>query len=279
VRPGMLGTMKASTISEPGPPVSTPDDTVDDLVRRSQRRGKSFPLRQSFLQRSGGDQEGAGPLAGIVNAGDHRALLLYLLLLMKASSSPWSTALPATVWARALAMDLPETKSATSTISKAWLRLESRRLISRGRSKRMANVTLLREDGTGSPYTSPGADGDWYIKVPVALWQSGPPKTRWYRVLNLPELAFLLIARSHGDGFRLPFEEGPRWYGISADSLARGAHGLQSHGLLSIEKNFKKAPLTAAGYTAENRYTLQAPFGPIGKASSAAKRSQATVSP
>lgn len=73
----------------------------------------------------------------------------------------------------------------------------------------------------------------------------------------------LLIARTMGNEFRMPTESAPDWYGISADSAYRGLHGLQTHGLLSIEKRYKEAPLSPQGYTAENRYTLQAPFGPM----------------
>lgn len=41
--------------------------------------------------------------------------------------------------------------------------------------------------------------------------------------------------------------------------------------ILAFDKTFKKAPLSPVGYTSENRYTLQAPFGPIGKLSSSAR--------
>jgi hypothetical protein len=78
----------------------------------------------------------------------------------------------------------------------------------------------------------------------------------------------LLIARSYGDGFRLPFEGGPQWCGVSAGTLARGIDRLSHHGLLATDKIYKKAHLSLAGYTAEHRYTLQPPFGPIGKQSS-----------
>jgi hypothetical protein len=209
-------------------------------------------------------------MSGLVAAGDHRALLLYLLLLTKASAPPWNAALPSAVWARALGINQPMSKTATSIVSKAWLRLERRQLISRIRRQRMADITLLCEDGSGLPYTSPGSVKNSYLRVPMALWTSGNEEGhRWYRVLSLPELAVLLIARSLGDEFRLPYQESPRWYGISADSAARGLNGLRSHGLLVMTKTFKKAPLSPVGYTAEHRYTLQVPFGPIGRKSRA----------
>jgi hypothetical protein len=247
------------------PPIASTQDTVDAIVAGSKRR-TNFMLRKEFLQQELGGEITGGPLADLVTAGDHRALVLYLLLLTRASSEPWDVALPSSVWARALGIPLPESKTARSTISKVWMRLERRHLVERARSKRWAQVKLLREDGSGLPYTSPGNVGDRYVRVPLALWLSGPsPSSRWYQVLSLPELAVLLIARSLRDGFWLPYERGPEWYGISADTLFRGFSGLQKHELLAVDKTYKVAPLSAVGYTAEHHYTLAHPFGPMGR--------------
>jgi hypothetical protein len=251
-------------------PVASTEDTVDYLIDGARRRVPAVPLRRTFLQQH--DPTGGhivpGPLATLVAAGDLTGLRLYLLLLARASGEPWNVHLPAAVWARALGIALPTSKTATSTISKAWLRLVRHLLVQRGRYKRMADVTLLCEDGSGLPYTAPGASGESYLRIPLALWRQGPDEGgRWYQVLTLPELAVLLIARGNGDHFRLPFEVAPTWYGLSADSVARGVRGLHRHGLLSIDKTFKKAPLSPVGYTAEHRYTLLAPMGPVGKLS------------
>ena len=61
---------------------------------------------------------------------------------------PWDAAFGSPVWARALGHALPTSKSAASSVSKAWLRLEQRNLIKRARVGRKASVTLLREDGS-----------------------------------------------------------------------------------------------------------------------------------
>jgi hypothetical protein len=247
------------------PEVSS-SDTVDAIVAAS-KRATSFPLRLEFLQQREKGKLVPGPLAGLVKVGDLRAVRLYLLLVTKAGSDPWDAALPATAWARALGIQLPESSTARSTISKTWLRLERHNLVRRERHKRLADVFLLREDGFGGDYSSPGGVGDRYFRVPLALWTAGPPGTaaRWYQVLTLPELTVLLIARSLSDGFWLPQERGPEWYGVSADTIHRGLDGLVRHDLLSVDKTFKKAPLSAVGYTAEHHYTLLAPFGPIGR--------------
>jgi hypothetical protein len=254
-------------LSNLNPPTSSSADAANEIVRISQRK-KDFPIRLDFLQRVVDGKKIPGPARKLVTAGDHRGLLLYLLLLTKASSEPWDAALPAAAWARALGLALPDTKAARSTVSKVWLRLEQHGLVKRQRKERLADVFLLHEDGEREQYQAPGAVGDRYFRVPLDLWTSGPDSDqRWYQALGMPELVVMLIGRSLGDSFRLPAENGPDWYGISADTISRGLAGLQKHGLTTVDKTYKKAPLSAVGYTAEHHYTLQAPFGPVGRRS------------
>ena len=252
--------------NENGRPLPPPSahGTVEAIVADAKRA--EVPIRLEFLQQLNGEgNPGPGPLAEFMKAGDRRGLVLWMLVLTKASGDDFSVTLAATVWARAMGFDLPDSKSARTAISKTWTRLERRGLITRKRVHRQTCVTILREDGSRQPYGhTPGSAGERYLRLPHAFWLSGPTtSSRWYQVLSLPEIAMLLIARTMGNDFRLPTESVPDWYGISADSASRGLHGLDSHGLLSIEKHYKEAPLTPQGYTAENRYTLQPPFGPM----------------
>lgn len=78
---------------------------------------------------------------------------------------------------------------------------------------------------------------------------------RWIRELSVPELAMLLISLSLGDGFRLPIENVPNWYGVSADTAQRGLSGLRDRDLLRVDVRVKTAPLSATGATTEHRYT------------------------
>ena len=243
-------------------PVATVDQTIDEIMAA---RRSNTPLRRSFLQQGTPTDPEPGPLQEFVTNGDHRGLLLYLLALGKASAEPWDTALAAAVWARALGIELPESATAASTISKAWKRIEGRNLIRRSRYKRKAHIHILKEDGSGEPYSHPYQAKEPYLRLPNAFWQVGPDGDRWYRVLNLPEVALLLIALSLSKGFRLPREDVPDWYGISADTAGRGLRGLTDHGLLAMQKHFKTAPLSPTGYTADKLYTLQHPFGPQGR--------------
>lgn len=249
---------------------ATPNQTIDAIVDEAGR--DHAPLRNTFLQKPDSESaDRAAMLADLVRASDSLGLRLYLTAVLKASSAPWDTALPAPVWARALGHPLPNSKGATGAISKAWRRLEDHGLIRRSRYNRMAQITLLHEDGSGQDYTHPGGKdrrgkADNYFKVPVGLWLLGPgDEGRWIRELSVPELAMLLISLSLGDGFRLPMEDVPKWYGVSADTAQRGLSGLRDLNLLDVDIRVKTAPLSATGATTEYRYTLQTPFGPIGR--------------
>ena len=89
---------------------------------------------------------------------------------------------------------------------------------------------------------------------------------RWYRVLNLSEIAMLLIALSLSDEFCLPDADVRPLYGISPDTARRGLAGLVGHGLLTAQNHHALTPMTAVGYTTDKGYTLQHPFAPERKA-------------
>ena len=262
----MVGAM-ATAYDEPP---ATANQTIDAIVDEAGR--DHAPLRRIFLQKPASEgADRASTMADLVRASDSLGLRLYLTAVLKASAPPWDTALPAPVWARAMGHALPTSKSATGAISKAWRRLDDHGLIRRGRYNRKAQITLLREDGSGQDYTHPGdqdrrTEADDYFKVPEALWRLGSGgERRWIRELSVPEFAMLLISLSFNDGFRLPIEDVPNWYGVSADTAQRGLFGLRSRNLLDVDIRVKTAPLSATGATTERRYTLQAPFGPTGR--------------
>jgi len=250
-------------LAEERPPsgiAATPHATVDGIV--GDVRG-SVPIRLGFVQAWEGSEKRPGPLSSFANSGDHRGLLLYLLAMTRATrSDPWDVTLPSAVWARALGVPLPTSRSATSSISKAWLRIERRRLIRRSRSRRMARIELLREDGSGGDYSHPGQEGR-YFRLPTALWLSGPPDggSRWFEVLDLPALVMLLVSSTLKAGFAMPAERAPEWYGFSADTAQRGFVSLRERGILNVRRQYRTAPLSALGYTYVNRYTLEKPFG------------------
>lgn len=164
------------------------------------------------------------------------------------------------MWARALG--LSDYASSETLVSKSWSWLEHQRLIATRRHRRLREVTLLYEDGSGRPYRHPGeqgtADRGHYFKLPYAYW-----KGNFHNRIGLPGKAVLLIALSLRDDFILPTERGAHWYGLSRDTMRKGLRDLRLLGLLSMRELRKDAPLSAHGYTLERRYTLREPFTPV----------------
>lgn len=131
--------------------------------------------------------------------------------------------------------------------------------MTRSKHGRLANITLLKEDGSGEPYVLPATAGDPYLQVPVAYWRD---ENEWCKKLKLPAKAMLLVALSLRPPFVLPVEKAPAWYGISADTAQRGLASLQKHEFLKVARTPKRAPLAPKGFTYDSRYTLQGGFYP-----------------
>jgi hypothetical protein len=236
------------------PPTVTQAETIAALLQRSKR--PHVPIRKTFVQQGKGKVRDPGPIASLVSNHDERALDLYLLAHAAASADPFDVVLPANTWARALGMSA--TASARSAVSKAFRRLDVLGLIERDRVGSRARVTLLDEGGHGDSYVHPAGQREPYLKLPHAYWEQ-----QWHLRLRPPGKALLLIALSLDDGFSLPIEKGPDWYGISADTVQRGLNELERHQAIDIDVRFKKAPLSPLGYTEDRHYTLKAPFGPL----------------
>ena len=126
---------------------ATTHQTVDAIANSTART--AFPLRWSFLQQKA--QAHSPPLATFVTAGDRTALLLYFLLLTKASQEPWDVSLHSGVWARALGFPQPNAPGARSRLSKTWSRLVERRLVTRHRPSATRTVKRLANQCYGWP--------------------------------------------------------------------------------------------------------------------------------
>jgi hypothetical protein len=250
------------------PPPPSQLDTIEELLGSSRR--DALPLRHVFAQQR--DKRGdplPGPLAAIVRRGVTSALEQYLLLHARAAGRPhpddsgelqYDVCLESRVWARALG--LAEDESGQRTVQRNWQALGDLRLVDLERSGRLVRVTLLHEDGSGAPYTHPGDTRDSpYLRLPYSYWLDGHAAK-----LKMPGKAMLLIAMTRLDWFSLPFTKGPTWYGIGASTVARGLRELRRLDLLDAPLTWKKAPLTATGWTQDMRYRLREPFGPVGKA-------------
>ncbi len=231
--------------------VATPQETVTELLRISGRR-YAAPIRRTFVQQGEKGSPRPGPLAALVRNGDRRGLDLYLLLIAVASSPPFNSHRGAGVWARALRHT--GTSASEQAVSRIWSRLEAHQLVSRGRHGRLADILLLREDGSGDDYTHPADAREAYFQFPHSYWLDD--EKSWSSTLSLPGKAMLLIALSLQSGFRLPVESAKDWYGVSGDTAQRGLKELVDRGALARKFERKKAPLAPKGYTHDIHYTL-----------------------
>jgi hypothetical protein len=85
----------------------------------------------------------------------------------------------------------------------------------------------------------------------------------------------LIIALSLNDGFWLPYEFAPRWYGVSSDSAEHGLRELRAVGLLDVESTWVQAPRSPRGWTEPLLYTLQGSFSTAERKKAARIRTRA----
>jgi hypothetical protein len=253
---------------------------IELLLEETKRRVVS--IRRTFVQQGHGPDTKHGPLHTFLTAHDERGLDAYLLVHAMASASrPWNCRVPSEVWVSALGLDEAATPSSAKTaVSKVMRRLEKRKLVTRVRSQRLSDVRLLMEDGSGEPYEprSPERVEDRWLQLPHAYWLEGH-----YKTLRLPAKVMLLVALSRPkDGFPMPYEYVPDWYGVSSDSAEEGLRELRNVGLLTVVSNWVKAPRSKIGWTEQLLYTLQGSFSKAERAKASRIRNptpQADVEP
>lgn len=203
-------------------------------------------------------------LGRLVTAHQERAFDAYALLIAVEPALAPDSPIAAAVWARALS----DNPSSAAAMSRVWLQLERRGLVTRRRAKGHAVILPRREDGRAA-YARPGVAGsrkdssgwprnDWYFVVPHAYWIDGHDQR-----LSLAGKAMLFIslqATSAKASFYLPYDRAPQWYGVSGDTVQRGLRELRRAGLL--REIFQKiaAPLSPTGTTTRVHYSLLGPF-------------------
>ncbi|WP_143235067.1 hypothetical protein [Paractinoplanes atraurantiacus] len=277
----MFGMTRPVLLSPHVPPeAASAYETRRFYLKKSKR--KSAPLRRAFIQRPPGSTPRVGPLAAFVRRGDIRALDAYLYLVAITSGDlegvGWSYTLDSNIWARAFgATDRASSSSALTAVVRILNRLQERKLLEwkrvRPRSSEIT-VTLLKEDGSGEPYTRPGrANLDPYINLPFGYWYD-----EWDQRLSLPATAMLLVLSAEFKSTALPAHRVDEWYGWSADTAERGFAELERYNLMTQQRVTRKAPNAPVGWTAENRYTLQRPFRHRKRSAASAKSAAAVTS-
>lgn len=236
-------------------------ETRNFLLQRARR--DNTPILQDFVQTPRGGSSRHGPLAAFVTGRDLRGLQAYLLAVGIISNGDrddgWSTSLPIATWARALGLTRNATPASAATgVSKVFARLVDRKLIEKTRHgrERQIRVTLLREDGSGKPYSRPKGDaGNKFLQLPNTFWTEG-----WHEKLDLPATAMLLVALHAKPVFAMPTEHMPDWYGWSADTAERGLKALQDAGLLTKSSRWVKDAVSPIGAKNLTEYRLTGPF-------------------
>jgi hypothetical protein len=262
-----------AVIGNATPPPLERQERIELLLAGTLRR--IVPIRRVFVQQGRGSATRPGALASFLTTHDERGLEAYLLIhAMASADEPWNCRLPSQAWVGALGLaDHAAIDSAKTAVSKTMRRLEKRNLIIRARSKRLSEVILLREDGSGGPYERRDlhrAEDRW-LQLPHAYWLEGH-----YRTLHLPAKVMLLIALSLQDRFPLPFDRARAWYGVSPDSAEEGLRELRQNQLLHAERRWFKTGRSDTGWAPQLRYTLQGSFSEAERKKASRFRRKAT---
>jgi hypothetical protein len=239
---------------------ATGRDTRTEILKRSIRA--NVPLRKTFVQAPRGSTSRHGPLRDFVTGRDLRGLKAYLLIVAACSNGTdgWSTRHDSAVWARMMDIDRTATDQAARTGAwRALRRLQERNLIACTRTGTMITVTLLREDGSGTPYERPvgQSEEDLYLQIPAAFWTKG-----YDEQIDLPALALLLVVLREKNWSKFPAERAPDWYGWSPDTHERGLKKLLDQGLVERRPQYTKAPLAPSGVTMAYQYQRTALMRP-----------------
>ncbi|WP_461165326.1 hypothetical protein [Arthrobacter sp. R4-81] len=203
-------------------------------------------MRKWFVRSLEGDKP---PLAKVYSGGKSGtvAIKLYLALLWRSSSPPYTTDRAARGWATLLDLDDPDGLG-SRRVRAALRALEKANLVElEARPGQPPQVTLLDEGGEGIEYELPstmfvrtarGAESaealrnpNLYFKVPSKLWTEGV-----IQALTGPGLVMLLILLAEQADTKpvwFSTKEFPARYFISSSTRTKGTRELQQYGLLN----------------------------------------------
>lgn len=239
------------TVGGTGVQVILPDapqtalDTARNLRENSERRIDP-PVRKSFVRND--DEDERPPLARLIGRGGRGgavAVKLYLALIWRCSAPPYTTDVPARVWARLLGLYEPDTLGARR-IAAALDVLHDEKLIDvTKRRGEPSLIKLLEESGTGDAYEIPSTAHQFaspankprhvYFKVPSLLWTDGHIQS-----MSASALAMLLVALAEqGKDKRETWWSTalfPARYNLTPTTRSKGTRELVGHRLLLVTK-------------------------------------------
>jgi len=238
----------------------TSSDALDAarVIAGSSGRRLDTPVRKSFVRSDAGT---APPLADLYAGGRSGtvAVKLYLALLWRCASPPYSTDKPARAWATLLDLPDPDGRGARR-VKAAMKSLAARQLVNIAEQPGKPNVvTLLDEGGRARRYALPSSsytravargakrdrlDREVYFKVSTTLWTQG-----YMQQLTGAGLVMLLIllAEQAGQGKEVwisPAAFAER-YNISHKTRTNGTKDLVQLGLLTTRREPLAAKTTA----------------------------------
>lgn len=200
---------------------------------------RSVPVRPAFARDL--KETKAAPMGKLIAMGGRGGevpLKLYLALIWRSSKKPFTTDYSVRKWAELLALPDPS-KNGARRVADALKTLADHNLITvQHRRGEPSVVTLLREDGSGKPYSVPrGDNGDYYFQIPAQLWTTGQLQR-----LSTPGLAMLMavLAEQKSDKPEEPVwwstTRFPGRFALSSATRARGTGELVEAGLLEVER-------------------------------------------
>lgn len=253
------------------PEISAVAASAVEKMKRSSMARVDTPLRKSFVRTTG---QTPPPLATFFRKGGRGAeadLKVYLVLLWRCSTRPFTTEISARQIAQLLDLEDPAHKGARR-VAAALERLQERRLVKLTPRRGESSIIEIRHDsGDGSPYSLPsgkvpkGKAGpnhpDLYAKVPYALWRSGHMQK-----MSAPALAMLLILLEEGAGTRdvwFSTDEFPARYRLTPSVRARGTKELMARRLLMVKKQLVESGENSYGREkVRNVYKLRGEAAP-----------------
>lgn len=215
-----------------------PPKVSESQVTVHQRMLLGASIRQEFVERPGRDL--ASPMTRLMSSrkssgggrGGRLRLATELTLLWTLARSPHATTRPHVVWATLMGLEDPEGNGARS-VKASLVELENRSLVKRdvrpwdGQS----TVHLLKEDGSGEPYTIPNGHDEPYFRIPPTLWTTGLISR-----LSGPGLYMYVLAmelkRGRDIALYFPEERLNESYSLSSTTRKNGLKNLVDEGVL-----------------------------------------------
>lgn len=217
----------------------------------SGRGGLGAPVRRSFFLRP--KNEDLSPMGQLIRSrvqkkgggrgGPRTRLSILLTLLWVCAKHPYTTERPSSELAELIGCDCAgsaaqQDKGAIDAVNLGLRDLEARGFVSldKGAPGKRRLITLLREDGSKSPYSIPeGRDTESYVRVPEGLWTTG-----LLADLSAPGIAMLLpildLYRQDRPANAFPEDFVTERYGLSNSTRRRGLAELEGCGLVEVER-------------------------------------------